>query len=155
MKALYLELLLNNTRKMVLHYINKFILLLLLFNPIIIKSQNEHFDTFISKFTQDSAFQLERISFPLTYISWDYEDDKEIIIFVERKEYKFDRLYYSLQEKEDAYPVFYDNFDCTFRDTGEMVFRWRGFTDTDRRYYFKRVEREWFLVKILDYDPIE
>ena len=133
----------------------KLFLLLLFINPIITKSQNEQFDAFISRFAQDSIFQLERISFPLIYISWDYENDKEITIHIEKKEYKFDRLYYSLQERGDAYSIFYDNFNCMFRDTGEMVFRWRGFTDMDRRYYFKRMQKKWFLVKILDYDPIE
>ena len=48
--------------------------------------------------------------------------------------------------------MFYDNFDCMFRETDEMVFRWRGITDMDRRYYFKRINDKWYLVKILDYD---
>jgi hypothetical protein len=55
----------------------------------------------------------------------------------------------------EAYTVFFDNFDCKFRDTGEMVFCWKGFTDMDVRYYFKRLEGKWFLVKILNYDPLE
>lgn len=131
------------------------LLLFLLMLPLSVKSQNEDFDVFIKKFSQDSIFQLSRITFPLTYISWDYEEDEEIITTTQKEQYKFDRLFYSLKKKEDAYPVFYDNFECKFQDSGERVFQWKGFYSMDRRYYFKRIEEEWFLIKILDYDPLE
>ncbi|MDP3443565.1 MAG: DUF4348 domain-containing protein [Ignavibacteria bacterium] len=138
-------------------FIIKIISLILLLTPsLIVKPQNESFDKFISKFTQDSIFQLSRVSFPLSYISWDYEKDKECTTFIQKKSYQFDRLHYFLANRgEDAYPVFYDNFNCEFKDNGEMVFQWKGFSSGDRRYYFKRMNGIWILVKILDYDPLE
>lgn len=141
-----------------IHFIfisNIIVLLFFFLNPVKIVSQNENFENFIVKFSQDSIFQINRIIFPLKYITWDYSSDKEITVQIEKSKYKFDKLYYSLQYSSEAYTIFYDNFDCKFRDTDEMVFRWRGFTDMDRRYYFKRIDNKWFLVKILDYDPLE
>lgn len=122
-----------------------------LFIPIIANSQPENFEEFIDNFCMDSSFQISRVQFPLLYISWDYETDKEIELYIQKEKYKYDKLYYN----SDAYAVFYDNFDCKLKDSDEMVFRWKGFTDMDRRYYFKRINGIWFLIKILDYDPIE
>jgi hypothetical protein len=137
------------------HFILWILLFILAFSPTILKSQNENFDEFITEFALDSVFQINRISFPLLYISWDYEIDKEYSIFISKERYKYTRLHYSSDGCTDAYSVFYDNFDCMFRDTGEMVFRWRGFTDMDCRYYFERIKGKWFLIKILNYDPFE
>lgn len=133
---------------------NLFLLIFLL--PLITRAQNEKFDDFIKLFAQDSIFQISRIEFPLKYLSWDYEKDKEYETAISKEKYKFDNLYFYLLDcGQDAFPIFYDNFECKFGDTGEMVFRWIGFTDVDRRYYFKRINGIWFLVKILDYDPLE
>ncbi len=103
------------------YLLNKNVILLFLFltNFLIVKSQNESFDKFISKFSQDSIFQLSRVTFPLTYISWDYDNDNECATLIQKKSYQFNRLHYSLEKQgEDAYPVFYDNFNCKFRDKG-------------------------------------
>ena len=117
------------------------------------KIQNEKFDDFIYEFTHDSAFQFSRVTFPLTFISWDYEKDKECVFSLKKEQYQFQRLHFGLEYMgSDAYTVFYDNFDCKFRDTGEMVLRWRGFTDMDDRCYFKRMDGKWYLVKMLNYD---
>jgi hypothetical protein len=123
--------------------------------PFALMSQKESFNTFIKKFSLDSVFQMERIVFPLTYVTWDYGNDEEQTINLKKSDWKYDKLYYAFEEKYDAYPVFYDNFDCDFRDTGEMIFQWKGFYSVDRRYYFKRIENRWYLIKILDYDPLE
>ena len=123
--------------------------------PLLLKSQNEAFDTFIRKFALDSVFQMDRTQFPLPCIYWDYEEDKEAEFAIAKKEWRHKILHFGMEnEGHDAYPVFYDNFDCQFRDTGEMVFRWRGFTDMDVRYYFKRLDGKWFLVKVLNYDAV-
>ncbi len=125
------------------------LILILIFSFCILKAQ-ENFDKFISKFAQDSTFQYSRILFPLNCVTWDFENDKEFAFSLTINQWNFDRLYYD--NFSDAYTVFYDNFDCKFRETDEMVFRWRGITDMDRRYYFKRINDKWYLVKILDYD---
>lgn len=132
--------------------------LILIFSafPLILLSQKESFNTFISTFSQDSLFQISRIEFPLTYVTWDYEKDEEIEIKLQQKNWKYDALYFNMENTNDAFTVFYDNFECKFKeDTEEMVFQWKGFYSVDRRYYFKRIENQWYLVKILDYDPIE
>ena len=125
------------------------LVLLFIFLCITVKSQ-ENFDQFISKFAQDSIFQYNRILFPLHCVTWNYDDDTEFVFTITINQWKFDKLFY--YNGSDAYSVFYDNFDCKFRETDEMVFRWRGITDMDRRYYFKRINDKWYLVKILDYD---
>lgn len=119
-------------------------------------TQNEKFNNFIDEFTTDSVFQFSRIHFPLPYITWDYENnDTEVTYFIQKDKYIFDPLYSQQIKCSDAYSVFYDNFDCEFKDTGEMVFRWVGFTDMDRRYFFKRIEGKWYLIKISSPDPLE
>ncbi len=131
----------------------EFFLSFIMFSNLI--AQNEKFDDFINNFCQDSMFQFSRIKFPLLYISWDYDNDRENEILIYKEKYKFDKLYYNLMDISDGYTIFYDNFECKFRDTDERVFQWKGFTDMDRRYYFKRLDGKWYLVKILDYDPLE
>jgi hypothetical protein len=135
-------------------YFRQWILLFLFMTiPFVLKSQTEIFSNFITKFATDSVFQVSRVSFPLLYITWDEEKDEEDSILVNKEKYQYTALYYSLLEHGEAYTIFYDNFDCEFRDTGEMVFRWMGFTDMDSRYYFKRINEKWYLIKIVDYDP--
>lgn len=121
--------------------------------PLFGYSQNEKFDEFIHEFCNDSVFQVSRVKFPLLCLSWDMEVDKEIEIYIKKEAYRFDRLFYNNQS--DGYTVFYDNFDLKIPDTDEMVFRYKGFTDMDIRYYFKRTSGKWFLIRILDYDMEE
>ncbi len=124
-------------------------------NCFVVKSQNEQFPDFIDNFTNDSLFQTSRVVFPLPYITWNLEEDKQDTLYITKNKYKFNPLYYSLMRCGEAYPTLYDNFDCKFRDTGEMVFRWIGFTDMDNRYNFKRIEGKWYLVMIYSNDPLE
>ncbi len=146
----------NESTPKILIIIKGALLFFLIINPIITRSQNEGFSTFISRFAQDSIFQRQRVCFPLVYVSWNYANDKEDTTSVRMESYHHDRLFYSLEDRgEDAYPVFYDNFDCKFRNSDEMVFQWKGFSSVDRRYYFKMLDGLWYLVKIVDYDPIE
>jgi hypothetical protein len=126
--------------------------LLLLFH---VKSQNEKFVDFIEKFTNDSLFQINRVSFPLPYQTWNLETDEEVISYIPKNKYKFNRLYYFLIDKIDSYPMFYDNFKCEIKDSDEMVFRWVGFSDMDDRYYFKRKNGLWYLIKISSNDALE
>jgi len=133
-----------------------FLVLLLIFTHANrLSAQNERFDDFISSFAQDSVFQISRISFPLNIRCWDFETDQEITIAINQEMWQFDKLHFSIIENGgDAYTVFYDNFDCNFSETDEMVFRWKGFTDMDTRYYFKRVNGLWFLIMMMDYDYV-
>ena len=118
--------------------------------------QNENFKEFIYEFTHDTVFQISRVKFPLTYAAWDIEKDKEYSVLIKKEHYRFSILYFELMNNgDDAYTVFYDNFACKFRETGEMVFQWKGFTDMDVRYYFKRINGKWYLVKIFNADGID
>ena len=126
------------------------IFLFFLFIPCNLSSQNERFQDFILHFCFDSIFQKERILFPLEYIYWNYEEDIQSQIYITKEHYKYDSLF--CDENDDAYPMFYNNFDCELVITTEMVFRWKGYTDVDIRYYFKLLDMKWFLVKIQDYD---
>lgn len=37
--------------------------------------QGENFDDFFNKFRSDSIFQMERVKFPLTLVTWDIDDN--------------------------------------------------------------------------------
>jgi hypothetical protein len=39
------------------------------------KIEKETFDNFIKKFKSDSLFQIERVKFPLTLVTWDNDDN--------------------------------------------------------------------------------
>lgn len=118
-----------------------------------LSAQKESFDHFITKFAQDSVFQFSRIVFPLKCITWDLEKDEESFFYLPKDKWKYTRLYYKWYDKGyDGHDVWYDNFDCKFKDTGEMVYQVLGFTDMDIRYYFKQIEEKWFLVQFSNYD---
>ena len=124
-----------------------FVLLLAVGTNVCI-AQQENFDEFLYKFSHDSTFQLSRVDFPLKHIFIDDEIFELDSGTISKADYCFYRFHYTLYERLDAYPVFYDNFEGKLRDTGERVFRWRGFTGRDDRYYFKRINGRWFLVRI-------
>jgi hypothetical protein len=111
-------------------------------------AQPENFDNFLKKFANDSTFQISRVQFPLQYKYLNREnfnvDSSNLLL----KDYKITRLYNVLLNCAEAYPMIYDNFDCKLRETNERVFRWKGFTGMDERYYFKRISGKWFLIKI-------
>ena len=113
-------------------------------------AQVESFDEFLPKFSNDSVFQMSRVSFPLKHVFLDDDTFELDSTTISKKDYHLNKLYYELYGRSDAFPVLYDNFDLNFRDTNERVFQWKGFTGMDERYYFKRVERKWFLVKTAD-----
>ena len=110
---------------------------------------NESFFAFINEFSNDEDFQLSRIIFPLEYVSWDLEKDTTITIYVKKTEWTYNELF---SKNQDGYTVFYDNFECEFQDNDQRVLQWRGFTDMDIRFYFKRMNGKWFLIRYLNYD---
>jgi len=110
--------------------------------------EKEEFDPFIKKFTNDTIFQANRVKYPLEYKYIDSENFEEKVKFIERDAYKSSNLYYSLIGCSEAYTVFYDNFDLKFRESNQRVFRWKGFTGMDERYFFEKISGIWFLIKI-------
>jgi hypothetical protein len=111
-------------------------------------AQVENFDTFLKNFSNNRDFQISRIDFPLKYVFLDDETFKLDSSLVSKKDYNVTKLHYSLFNCSEAYPMIYDNFKCELRDSDERVFRWKGFTGMDERYYFERKVGKWFLIKI-------
>ena len=110
-------------------------------------SQKEDFDQFLYKFANNESFQIERIKFPLTLLKVNDENFEIDTLTISKNEYVFDRLHYNLISCTESYTNIYDNFELQLRDTDERVFRWIGFTDMDVRFYFKRINGKWYLVK--------
>lgn len=112
-------------------------------------SQTEDFFTFIKQFCIDSSFQQKRTIYPLEVITWDFENDKESIVF-------FDKNNLSRQ----VYPVF--NEDCSdgfLFVTPTVPLKWedmtleiRGITDSSEKYWFSIMNNKWFLVRYQNYD---
>ncbi|HPS05572.1 MAG TPA: DUF4348 domain-containing protein, partial [Tenuifilaceae bacterium] len=111
-------------------------------------AQPENFDDFLKKFSNDSTFQLSRVQFPLQYEYLNRETFNIDTCNLLLQDYKITRLHNVLLKCSEAYPMIYDNFDCKLRETDERVFRWKGFTGMDERYFFKRISGKWFLIKI-------
>ena len=111
-------------------------------------AQVESFDNFLSKFSNDSLFQISRVEFPLKYIFLNDDTFERDSSLINKKDYDINKLHYSLYDCSEAFPAIYDNFKSQLRDTDERVFRWKGFTAMDERYYFKRRRGKWFLIRI-------
>lgn len=127
--------------------------IVLTFNCIYLHAQeskgNESFFVFINEFSNNEDFQMNRTIFPLECVSWDLEKDTTVTFYINKNEWEYTRLF---GDNYEGYTVVYDNFECEFRDTDQRVFQWKGFTDMDIRFYFKRIEGNWFLIKYINYD---
>ena len=111
--------------------------------------QNELFSEFLTRFSQDSAFQMQRVSFPIKLL---YIDDENFLldsILLSFDNYIINRFHYNLIDCSEAYPIIYSNFKCEDDDiSDERVFRWKGFSGMDERYYFRREKEKWWLIRI-------
>ena len=134
----------KKSRKYLLNFAGLFSLLLF---ANACAAQVESFDEFLPKFSNDSLFQMSRVSFPLKHVFLDDDTFERDSTTISKEDYRLNKLYYELYECSEAFPVLYDNFEGNVKDTNERVFQWKGFTGMDERYYFKRIEGEWFLVK--------
>ena len=109
--------------------------------------EKEDFESFFYKFSTNTEFQLERIMFPLEYRTWKNPGNPASEIEVreiDRAEWKHEYIFMN----EGYLPQLYDNFDGELQDTDERLFRWIGVeTGIDVKYFFKRIEGEWHLVK--------
>ncbi len=113
---------------------------------------NEDFWLFFMKFMEDSTFQISRIKFPLTYITWKKLPNGNLDIGGEIDTVKIDRnnwLYDSfyINQATERTQV-YDNFNLQFHPTNERALHWFGVeTGGDIKYFFKGFNGKWFLVK--------
>jgi|SRR5690606_15170076 len=107
----------------------------------------ENFDAFMYQFGSDTAFQLERIKFPLEFVTW--EDPTEIGGEIVTHKITKDKWKHDFMYMNESYRAqIYDNFNGELRDTDERLFQWIGVeTGADVKFYFKRIDGKWFLVK--------
>ncbi len=108
----------------------------------------EDFQSFLTKFQQDSIFQIERIEFPLTvsiYESGSYMDHSDNVIdlqsrnvIISKREWKYQnfsafiKLFSEINENECK-------MELQIEDTGVSV-----------NYIFRNNNNKWYLVKIVD-----
>ncbi len=107
----------------------------------------EDFNLFFFQFATEKEFQLERIKFPLEFVTWKNEDEAggEILITrIKKEEWQHDYFFMN----ENYRPQIFDNFKGELNDTDERLFQWIGTeTGVDVKYFFKRIDGEWFLIK--------
>lgn len=115
---------------------------ILLVSNLYSQYNNENFDSFFYNFSTDKEFQLERIKFPLEFITW--KDEGTIGSGIETKTWTHDFFYMN----ESSVPQVYDNFEGKLKDTDERLFNWIGVeTGVNVKYYFKRIDGLWHLIK--------
>lgn len=130
-------------------YINKILIFsILCFSFQVLSAQEENFEDFLKKFSTDVDYQLDRTCFPLQKVYVNDDTFELDTVQIAKKDYKINKFYYELYDKTDAYPVIYNNFECKVDNSDQRVFRWKGFSDMDERYYFKRMDGNWHLVRI-------
>lgn len=110
--------------------------------------QSENFDDFFNKFKSDSLFQMERVKFPLTLVTWDL-DDNLATEEISRENWRYLRLEYKNEfgtREIDAYTqeikIYADSAKLELRgvDNGIHV-----------DYVFNKVNGQWTLTTERDY----
>ena len=110
-------------------------------------NQKEDFTSFLYQFSSDSLFQINRIQFPLTFITLNYEIFEEVEKKIQEKDWRFETVFPAQERRAQVY----DNFDRELRDSDERVFSWHGIDNgINIHYFFKRINGKWFLVKYED-----
>ena len=108
--------------------------------------ENENFDGFFWNFMTDSAYQIQRIQFPLPYITWKEELGGEIdTIMIPKSDWEYDSFYINYANERTQ---IYDNFDLQLRKTNQRLVHWYGVeTGGDAKYYFEGHDGRWSLIK--------
>ena len=111
------------------------------------QNKNEEFESFLYKFSSDSVFQINRIKFPLEYVTLNYDTYEEIKTTIDKKNWRMDYLFMNEEKRSQIY----DNFSLSFKDTDERVFCWHKVENgINVMYFFKRIEGKWYLIKFED-----
>lgn len=110
---------------------------------------SEDFNNFFKKFTTDSLFQIERVKFPWTMMTWELGEDAPIKELIDRVDWKYTSFYY-----EDNYATRQiDAYTQNIKNYGDTVkLEIRGVDNgihTD--YEFVKDNDKWFLVSGKDY----
>jgi hypothetical protein len=99
------------------------------------------------EFGSDTDFQLERIKFPLEFVTW--ENPEEIGGNIVTHQITKDKWTHDYMYMNESYRAqVYDNFEGKLDNSDERLFQWIGVeTGANVKYFFKRIEGKWFLIK--------
>lgn len=108
--------------------------------------KNENFHSFFWKFMTDSIFQLDRVKFPMEYITWkEYIGGEIDTIKIQKTEWEHDTFYINTASERTQ---IYDNFNLSFRPSNERLLHWYGVeSGGDAKYYFSGYNGKWYLIK--------
>lgn len=111
--------------------------------------KNEEFDTFFSKFDNDSTFQIKRITFPLKVYSYEYDseiENKYSLDYIEIEKWSFEKNYYLNSEMKFNHYITINKIN-----EGQMnVLLRRKETGIYITYTFSLLNGHWYLTKISD-----
>lgn len=111
------------------------------------KDNAEDFRSFLVDFSTKSDFQINRIVFPLEYVTLTEDLDATQKSLIKREDWKMENLFYG-KACTEIYPQVYDNFEMKLKESGERVLAWRGIENGIAVFYFfKLFDGKWFLVK--------
>lgn len=112
-------------------------------------SKFESFDEFYKKFTTDSLFQIERVKFPWTVMTWELGEESPVKELINKEDWRFGSFYYEdgyATRQIDAYTQKIKNYGDTIKleirgvDNGIFI-----------DYNFTKDKNKWFLVSEKDY----
>ncbi|MFY0651290.1 MAG: DUF4348 domain-containing protein [Cyclobacteriaceae bacterium] len=108
---------------------------------------SEDFQNFIWQFATDSAFQFQRIQFPLAaeIVNDEFETESRQI---EGKDWEMSYLFANKQYRIQVY----DNWEARLAKTNQRLFVYHGIENGIRiEYHFELLGGKWFLIKFADY----
>ena len=127
------------------------VILLLLFPCVATYSQkiDESFYNFLVKFSFDENFQKERIQFPLEKTFLSEDSARPITKNIDRGEWKH---IYLLRPHQSYFTDIRHHFGEPEKDSTERVLVYIGIENgIDIKYYFKKLDGQWYLIKITDF----
>lgn len=130
-----------------------------MFNSFAKAKEIESFSNFILEFSHNQQFQKERIKFPIEYVYWDIDEDKQLKKEIPMDKYKFIELLLKNASNDVAFYTITPGFELSegfndYPDANKMVLKQWGLSDYQEIFYFERVKGEWYLLKIESNDPL-
>lgn len=122
------------------------IIVLMSFDSFSQKTEKEDFTEFLTQFSVNQNFQIERVKFPLPFKTWkDFQNGIDTTIFLTKDSWEMESLW---ESKTKFYTQIFNNFKKELEDTDERVFSYLGIENGISVYlYFKRIDGKWFLIK--------
>jgi hypothetical protein len=106
------------------------------------------FNLFVEKFSEDSAFQLDRTSFPLRIKQYDIDNDKDTILYRQRS--AFEMMDFRKKKSDGRYDQWKQEIVMDKNQTKARI-EIRGIENGIMvDYYFEKKDGKWMLVNIDD-----